>query len=417
MSSLFGNNNNQGGGLFGNNKTQAGGGLFGNTSNNQAGGGLFGNTSNNQAGSGLFGNTGNNQAGSGLFGNTSNNQAGGGLFGNTGNNQAGGGLFGNTGNNQTGGGLFGNTGNNQTGGGLFGNTSNNNQGGGLFGNSNTQGNSLFGNNNQGGGLFGNNNSNNKQGGLFGNNNINANQNQNQQIPNSEFYTTVTPVIALNRNNDIKDVQLYKLPPQFQDAVLKLKLNLKNQEIKLDELQRYSQRLIELIDQSNKSVEKLSEFNSFINQKLNKYELLVNQIKDNFNFISESFEEEQANIQLMEQDLGYKIEIPSKFLINYSQNLYKRTTMFQQRLNDVITLIKLYSSQSNNNDFNFDCDIMESTIAEFIKIVRYLLEMNEKQERMVNEMYQVIVRFAGNHGEDPDTVINNIKQYCIESNSI
>ena len=403
MSSLFGNNNNQGGGLFGNNKTQAGGGLFGNTSNNQAGGGLFGNTSNNQAGSGLFGNTGNNQAGGGLFGNTGNNQTGGGLFGNTGNNQTGGGLFGNTGNNQTGGGLFGNTSNNQAGGGLFGN--NNQSGGGLFGNNNNQ---------SGGGLFGNNNQ--SGGGLFGNNNINVNQNQNQQIPNSEFYTTVTPVIALNRNNDIKDVQLYKLPPQFQDAVLKLKLNLKNQEIKLDELQRYSQRLIELIDQSNKSVEKLSEFNSFINQKLNKYELLVNQIKDNFNFISESFEEEQANIQLMEQDLGYKIEIPSKFLINYSQNLYNRTTLFQQRLNDIITLIKLYSSQTNN-DCDFDCDIMESTIAEFIKIVRYLLEGNEKQERMINEMYQVMIRFASNYGENPETVINNINQYSIESNSL
>jgi hypothetical protein len=263
------------------------------------------------------------------------------------------------------------------------------------------------------------NNNNNIGGILGNNNNNNNNNMNlnQQIPSSEFYTSVTPVIALNRNNEIRNIQLYKLPPIFQEAVLKLKLNLKNQEIKLDELQRYSQRLIDLIEQSNISVDKLNEFNGFINQKLNKYELIVNQIKDNFNFITESFEEEQANIQLMEQDLGYKIEIPSKFLINYSQNLYKRTTMFQQRLNDVVTLIKLYSSQSNNNDFNFDCDIMESTIAEFIKIVRYLLEMNEKQEKMVNEMYQVIVRFAGNYGENPETVINNIKQYCIESNSI
>ena len=414
--SLFGNTTNQGGGLFGNNKSTTGG-LFGNTGNNQTSGGLFGNTGNNQTSGGLFGNTGNNQTGGGLFGNTGNNQTGsGGLFGNTGNNQTGGGLFGNTGNNQTGGGLFGNAGNNQTGGGLFGNAGNNQTGGGLFGNTgnNQTGGGLFGNNNQsGGGLFGNNN--NQSGGvLFGNNN--TNNNQNQQISNSEFYTTVTPVIALNRNNDIKDIQLYKLPPQFQEAVLKLKLNLKSQEIKLDELQRYSQRLIELIDQSNKSVEKLSEFNSFINQKLNKYELLVNQIKDNFNFISESFEEEQANIQLMEQDLGYKIEIPSKFLINYSQNLYNRTTLFQQRLNDIITLIKLYSSQTNN-DCDFDCDIMESTIAEFFKIVRYLLEGNEKQERMIKEMYQIMIRFARNYGENPETVINNINQYCIESNSI
>ena len=341
-------------------------------------------------------------------------------------------MFGNLGNK---GGLFGN--NNPTNSIIFGNNDNKNQTGFSFGNN--QANIGFANNNNFQSqpvLFGNNNNqpnnkcswmnnhssidnNNNNSGILGNNNNNNNNMNlnNQQIPNSEFYTTVTPVIALSQNNEIRNIQLKKLPPIFQEAVLKLKLNLQNQEIKLDELQRYSQRLIDLIEQSNISVDKLNEFNGFINQKLNKYELIVNQIKDNFNFITESFEEEQANIQLMEQDLGYKIEIPSKFLINYSQNLYKRTTMFQQRLNDVITLIKLYSSQSNNNDFNFDCDIMESTIAEFIKIIRYLLEMNEKQERMVNEMYQVIVRFAGNYGEDPDTVINNIKQYCIESNSI
>ena len=341
-------------------------------------------------------------------------------------------MFGNLGNK---GGLFGN--NNPTNSIIFGNNDNKNQTGFSFGNN--QANIGFANNNNFQSqpvLFGNNNNqpnnkcswmnnhssidnNNNNGGILGNNNNNNNNMNlnNQQIPNSEFYTTVTPIIALSQNNEIRNIQLKKLPPIFQEAVLKLKLNLQNQEIKLDELQRYSQRLIDLIEQSNISVDKLNEFNGFINQKLNKYELIVNQIKDNFNFITESFEEEQANIQLMEQDLGYKIEIPSKFLINYSQNLYKRTTMFQQRLNDVITLIKLYSSQSNNNDFNFDCDIMESTIAEFIKIIRYLLEMNEKQERMVNEMYQVIVRFAGNYGEDPDSVINNIKQYCIESNSI
>ena len=341
-------------------------------------------------------------------------------------------MFGNLGNK---GGLFGN--NNPTNSIIFGNNDNKNQTGFSFGNN--QANIGLANNNNFQSqpvLFGNNNNqpnnkcswmnnhssidnNNNNSGILGNNNNNNNNMNlnNQQIPNSEFYTTVTPVIALSQNNEIRNIQLKKLPPIFQEAVFKLKLNLKNQEIKLDELQRYSQRLIDLIEQSNISVDKLNEFNGFINQKLNKYELIVNQIKDNFNFITESFEEEQANIQLMEQDLGYKIEIPSKFLINYSQNLYKRTTMFQQRLNDVITLIKLYSSQSNNNDFNFDCDIMESTIAEFIKIIRYLLEMNEKQERMINEMYQVIVRFAGNYGEDPDTVINNIKQYCIESNSI
>jgi len=342
-----------------------------------------------------------------MFGNFSNK---GGLFGN--NNPVNGPIFGNNDNKGQTGFSFGN---NQAGVGiannnkfqpqinLFGNNNNQPSNNGTFMNNQ----SFIGNNNNNSGILGNNN----------NNNNNNNVNLNQQIPNSEFYTSVTPVIALNRNNEIRNIQLNKLPPVFQEAVLKLKLNLKNQEIKLDELQRYSQRLIDLIDQSNISVDKLNEFNGFINQKLNKYELIVNQIKDNFNFITESFEEEQANIQLMEQDLGYKIEIPSKFLINYSQNLYKRTTMLQQRINDVVTLIKLYASQSNNNDFNFDCDIMESTIAEFIKIVRYLLEMNEKQERMIKEMYEVIARFARSHGEDPKTVINNIKQYCIESNSI
>ena len=343
----------------------------------------------------MFGNLGNK---GGLFGN--NNPINSPLFGNNDNKNQPGFSFGN---NQANIGLSNNN-NFQSKPVLFEN--NNNQPGNTFSWMNNH--SSIGNNNNNGGILGNNNN---------NNNNNNNMNMNQQIPDSEYYTTITPVIALNKNNEIRNIQLNKLPPIFQEAVLKLKLNLKNQEIKLDELQRYSQRLIDLIEQSNISVDKLNEFNGFINQKLNKYELIVNQIKDNFNFITESFEEEQTNIQLMEQDLGYKIEIPSKFLINYSQNLYKRTTMFQQRLNDVITLIKLYSSQSNNNDFNFDCDIMESTIAEFIKIVRYLLEMNEKQERMVNEMYQVIARFAGNHGEDPDTVINNIKQYCIESNSI
>jgi len=314
--------------------------------------------------------------------------------------------------------LFGNNNNqqNNTGNSLFGNNNNQQTGGSLFGNNNNQiGGSLFGNNNNqqtGGGLFGNNNQ--SGGGLFGNNN-NNNNNQNQQIPNSEFYTTVTPVIALKSNSDIRNIPLCKLPQIFQDSVLKLKLNLKNQEIKLDELQRYSQRLMDLIDQNNNSVEKLNEFNNFINQKLNKYDNLVNQIKDNFDFISESFEEEQTNIKLMEQDLGYKIDIPSKFLINYSQNLYNRTTLFQQRLNDIITLIKVYYSQTNN-DFNFDGDIMESTIAEFIKIVRYLLEGNEKQDKMINEMYQILIRYASKCGENPQTVIDNIKQYTIDNST-
>ena len=387
--------------LFGNSGT----GLFGNNNQQNQGGGLFGNNNQANQGGGLFGNNNNQQSqGGGLFGNNNNQQSqGGGLFRNNNNQQSqGGGLFGNNNNQQSqGGGLFGNINQQNQGGGLFGNNNQANQGGGLFGNNN---------NNQGGGLFGNNNNNNNN--PFSQNN---NNNQNQQIPDTIFFTSVTPVIALNQNNDIRNIQLFKLPEIFQKKVLDLKLNLKNQEIKLDELQRYSQRLIDLIDQNNKSVEKLGEFNNFINQKLNKYDVIINQVKDNFNSISESFEEEQKNIKLMEQDSGYKIEIPSKFLVNYSQNLFNRTVLFQQRLNDIITLIKVNYSQSNN-DFNFDCDIMESTIAEFIKIVKYLLEANARQEKMISEMFKIILKTASDYGYNPKDIYNNVMQYTIESNS-
>ena len=329
----------------------------------------------------------------------------GGLFGN---NQNQGGLFGNN-QAQNQGGLFGNNQNNQNQGGLFGN--NNQNQGGLFGNNNQNQGGLFGNNNQNqGGLFGNNNQNNQnQGGLFNGLNNNNNNMFNASIQETRFFTTVEPVIALNKNNSIRNIPLSKLPDDYQKAVLTMKLNLKNQEIKLDELQRYSQRIIELIDQGNKSVEKMGEFNGFINKKLNQYESIVNQINDNFKFISEAFDQEQKNINLMEQDLGYKIDIPSKFLITYSQNLYNKTITFNQKLNDIITLIKVYYSQANDN-INFDSGIMESTIAEFIKIVKSLLEENERQEKMINEMYHIILEFARNYGENPDTVRNNIIQY-------
>ena len=329
----------------------------------------------------------------------------GGLFGN--NQNQGVGLFGNN-QAQNQGGLFGNNQNNQNQGGLFGN--NNQNQGGLFGNNNQNQGGLFGNNNQNqGGLFGNNNQNNQnQGGLFNGGNNNNNM-INAPIQETRFFTTVEPVIALNKNNSIRNIPLSKLPDDYQKAVLTMKLNLKNQEIKLDELQRYSQRIIELIDQGNKSVEKMGEFNGFINKKLNQYESIVNQINDNFKFISEAFDQEQKNINLMEQDLGFKIDIPSKFLITYSQNLYNKTITFNQKLNDIITLIKVYYSQANDN-INFDSGIMESTIAEFIKIVKSLLEENERQEKMINEMYHIILEFARNYGENPDTVRNNIIQY-------
>ena len=338
---------------------------------------------------------GNNKGG--LFG---NNQNQGGLFGNNQNTPNQGGLFGNNQNTPNQGGLFGNNQNNQNQGGLFGNNPNNQNQGGLFGN----------NNQNQGGLFGNNNQNNQnQGGLFNGLNNNNNNMFNASIQETRFFTTVEPVIALNKNNSIRNIPLSKLPDDYQKAVLTMKLNLKNQEIKLDELQRYSQRIIELIDQGNKSVEKMGEFNGFINKKLNQYESIVNQINDNFKFISEAFDQEQKNINLMEQDLGFKIDIPSKFLITYSQNLYNKTITFNQKLNDIITLIKVYYSQANDN-INFDSGIMESTIAEFIKIVKSLLEENERQEKMINEMYHIILEFARNYGENPDTVRNNIIQY-------
>ena len=422
--------------LFGNNQKSQGTGLFGNLSSQpNQGGGLFGNLSSqpNQGG-GLFGNQGSqpNQGG-GIFGNQgSQPNQGGGLFGNQGSQpNQGGGLFGNQSSQQNqGGGIFGNSSSQPNqGSGLFGkNPQSQNQGGGLFSNINQQNQStgLFGNNqnNNRGGIFGNNGNNNlgngnnnNQGGPFGNNNNNNpfnlnNNNGPQQIQENQFFTTITPVIALSPNNEIRNIQLYKLPENFQNAVLTLKLNLKNQELKLEELQIYSQRLINFIDQNSKSVEKLSEFNNFINQKLNKYDEIINQVKENYDNITQSFEEEQKNIKLMEQDAGYKIDIPSKFLINYSQNLLNRTELFQQRLNDIITLIKVYYSQ-NNNDFYFDSDIIESTIGEYIKIVKNLLEGNARQEKMINEMIQIMLKTANDYGYSPNEVYNNIIQYANE----
>ena len=369
---MFGNKQ---GGLFGNNQpgTNQGGSLFGNNNGNQ-GGNLFG--ANNQQ---------NNQGG-GLFG---NNQ-GGGLFG--ANNQQ----------NNQGGGLFGNN----QGGGLFGNNQQNNQGGGLFGTGNQQ-------NNQGGGLFGNNQQNNNQSGFFSSLNINQQQNNNNiPIQDIAMLTTVTPVLSLNNNNSFKNMPLHRLPEFFHNKVLELKTNLKKQEMKLDELQKYSQRIIDLIDESNKSVEKMGEFNNFINKKLNNCESVINQLNENFQFLSESFEQEQKNISLMEQDLGFNIKIPSKYLIDYSQNIYNKTIALNERLSNIITLVKIYYSEANGN-MDFDSEILESTLAEFIKIVRNLLEQNEKQEKMINDMYQLIFEFARNYGENPENIRNNIIQYSLE----
>jgi len=361
---------------------------------------LFGNQPNNQGG-GLFSN---NQGGS-LFSNNQQNNKGGNLFSNNQQNNQGGNLFSNNQPNNQGGGLFSNNQPNNQGGGFFNNQQNNQNNGGLFGTNNTQNNQNNTTN-----LF--NFNNNKTNNIFNNNLNNNNMNMyTSQSPN--LFTTVTPVIALNQNNNMRNVQLNKLPEEYQKAVLSLKMNLKNQEIKLDELQRYSQRIIDLIDQSNKSVEKLGEYNNFINKKLNKYDLILNQINENFEFLNESFNQEQKNINLMEQDSGFKIDIPSKYLITYSQNLYNKSIEFNQKLNDIITLIRVYYSQNNDNN-NFDGGIIESTLAEFIKIVRNLLEGNERQEKMINEMYHIIFEFARKYGENPETVRNNIIQYMNEN---
>ena len=355
-------------------------------------------------------------------------------------------LFGNKG------GLFGanNQPNNNQGGFSFGanNNQSNNQGG-LFGANNNQNNNqgnLFGANNQNqnnnnlGGLFTNNQNNNNSilsGGLFSsNNNQNNNNNQNpfglinnnQQNNNNNFnmnnipnfsqtamFTSVNPILSLNRNNSLRNLELFKLPEEYQNAVITLKTQLKNQELKLDELQKYSQRIIDLIDESNKSVEKMGEFNDFINKKLDNYETILNQINEKFNFLSDSFDQEQKNISLMEQDLGFKIEIPSKFLLEYSQNLYNKTITFNEKLNDIVGLIKVYCSQANG-DIDFDAGILESTLAEFIKIVKDLLIENERQEKMINELYHLIFEFAVAYGEDPENVRNNIIQNSLERNN-
>ena len=387
-----------------------------NLSLSKQGGGLFGNNQPNNQGGGLFGNNQPNNQGGGLFGNNQPNNQGGSLFGiNNQQNNQGGGLFGNKTNQ--GGGLFGNNQPNNQGGGLFGNNQPNNQGGGLFGNN--QGGGLFGNNqqnNQGGGLFGNNQQNNNQSGFFSSLNNNQQQNNNNfSFQDTSMFTTVTPVLTLNNNNSLKNMTMIRLPELYQNAVLKLKTDFKKQEMKLEELQKYSQRIIDLIDESNKSVEKMGEFNNFINKKLNHYESIINHLNENFKFLSEAFEQEQKNIGLMEQDLGFKIEIPSKYLIDYSQQLYNRTIIINERLNNIIVLLKFSFSQVNGN-IDFDADILESTLAEFIKIIRNLLEQNERQEKMINEIYQMIFVFARNYGEDPETVRNNILQYSLENDN-
>ena len=194
----------------------------------------------------------------------------------------------------------------------------------------------------------------------------------------------------------------------------LKLNLREQSNKIDQLQKNSERITDLIEKNNKSLSQLEKVNNSINQKLNIFEEKIKQIKENYNLISESFEEEDKNIKLLEQNNKFKIEIPSKFLVNYSQILFKRTELFKKKLDDIITLIKISYTQKTNN-YEFDCDIMESTLAEFIKIIRNLIEANSRQEKMINDMIQILLKFSSDFGENPETIYNNVMQYAIEEN--
>ena len=116
-----------------------------NINNNQnIGGGLFGNTYRQNSGVGLFGTNNNQNTGGSLFGNTNRQNSGVGLFGY--NNQNSGGLFSTNNNQNSGGGLFGNNYYDQSSRDLFYSNNSQNSGGVLFDNNynnNTCGNSLF----------------------------------------------------------------------------------------------------------------------------------------------------------------------------------------------------------------------------------------------------------------------------------
>ncbi|PJP11049.1 hypothetical protein HERES_0778 [Saccharomyces cerevisiae] len=181
---IFGQSNaNANGGAFG--QQQGTGALFG---AKPASGGLFGqsagskafgmNTNSTGTTGGLFGQTNQQQSGGGLFGQQENSNAGG-LFGQNNQSQNQSGLFGQQnssnafGQPQQQGGLFGS----KPAGGLFGQQ----QGASTFASGNAQNNSIFGQNHQQqqstGGLFGqqNNQSQSQPGGLFGQTNQNNNQ--------------------------------------------------------------------------------------------------------------------------------------------------------------------------------------------------------------------------------------------------
>ena len=289
---------------------------------------------------------------------------------------------------------------------------NNNQENNNFGTNNNQGNNFFRinnnhNNNQGGSIFNNQNNNNQN----SNNNFLNNDINNNNI-NTELFTSINPIIALNETNDLQNVQVNKLPKEYQEYIIKLKKTLKNQEIKLDELKHYSQRITELVDENNKAVGRMGEFNFFMNEKLNKYDSILAHIKNNYKLISDAFDQELKNISLMEENRGYKIEIPTKFLVNYSRNLNNKVSLFDQKLKDFLILIKAYYSESNN-EIDFNSDIIESTLSEYIRVVKCLVESTVKEEKLVNEISQVVYNFMSFYGENMENVRNNINQYSMD----
>jgi len=73
------------------------------------------------------------------------------------------------------------------------------------------------------------------------------------------------------------------------------------------------------------------------------------------------------------------------------------------------VIPSYGVWEHFGDIDFDAGILESTLAEFIRIVRYLLMENERQEKMINEMYHIIFEF--------ELCDYNLNQYFLEEGKL
>ena len=319
---------------------------------------------------------------------------------------------------------FSNNFNNQQNIGLFGNNNNNNnQSSVLFGFNNNQQNqnnnttnqsNLFmnGNNNQGNMFLNNNNNNNNQNQNINYNTIN-NNNKIKEIQSSIFFTTISPAIALSQSNKLRNIELKHFPEEYQNTVMILKDNLKEQESTITELKRYSKRINELLEEDNKYKKNIKKSNRAIEQKLNIIENIINKLKENNDFIFETYQDEEKILESMEQDKE-KIDIPSKFLVEFSRNLLKKTELFKQKFDNVFTLIKVASTQYNNH-YIFDSDIMISTLGEYIKIVKSLLESKARQQKLVNEMLKALFKLFSDLGENIEIHYNDIMKYGFEQN--